>query len=70
MSYNIFDNYTQNEIKDIIRTETKDWPEKFKDIMLVHLANELVAEWLDNNSEDQYRLKIVTMVNNYGWLDS
>lgn len=69
MSYNIYDFYTKTDISKLLNSPPELWPQKFKDIMLLNFANELVSEWLENHSDEEYYNKIKQIALNHCGLE-
>lgn len=66
----MLDHYTSEEIRGFYREDHNKWPQKFKDIIHVHLANELLDMWLESHDDNDYEERVIDMVENYGWLSN
>jgi len=56
------DLYTAGEMRQIVQQDSNYWPANFLGIVHKWFADELLDDWLNNHSEDQYRDEIVRIV--------
>jgi hypothetical protein len=51
---NIFETYTAKEMKDYLKKPFQDWPEEFALYVQDIMAGELLDEWLESHSDEEY----------------
>jgi hypothetical protein len=51
---NIFETYTIKEMKDYLKQPFQDWPEEFALYVQDIMAGELLDEWLESHSDEEY----------------
>jgi|LakMenE01Jun11ns_1017448.scaffolds.fasta_scaffold6677050_1 hypothetical protein len=51
---NIFETYTIKEMKDCLKQPFQDWPEEFALYVQDIMAGELLDEWLESHSDEEY----------------
>ena len=56
------DLYTAGEMRQIVQQDSNYWPANFLGLVHKWFADELLDDWLNNHSEDQYRDEIVRIV--------
>ena len=56
------DLYTAGEMRQIVQGDSNYWPANFLGLVHKWFADELLDDWLNNHSEDQYRDEIVRIV--------
>lgn len=56
------DLYTAGEMRQIVQADSNYWPANFLGLVHKWFADELLDDWLNNHSEDQYRDEIVRIV--------
>ena len=56
------DLYTAGEMRQIVQQDSNYWPANFLGLVHKWFADELLDDWLENHSEDQYRDEIVRIV--------
>lgn len=56
------DLYTAGEMRQIVQQDSNYWPANFLGLVHRWFADELLDDWLNNHSEDQYRDEIVRIV--------
>lgn len=69
-SLNMLDHYTSEEIAGFYSKNNEEWPQKFKDIVNVHLANELLDSWLSSHDDEEYEDRVLNMIEDYGWMEN
>jgi hypothetical protein len=67
----IFDDYTAVELREIFREPTNSWPEDFICFVNDELSDDLLDQWLENHSDDEYRDKVKIIIEDltYGYRD-
>jgi hypothetical protein len=54
----IFDDYTPAQLREVFLEPTNSWPDDFICFVNDELSDDLLDQWLDNHSDDEYRAKI------------
>jgi hypothetical protein len=54
----IFDDYTPAQMREVLLEPTNSWPDDFICFVNDELSDDLLDQWLDNHSDDEYRAKI------------
>lgn len=62
---NIFDMYTSQELKDNLKKPTEEWPEDFLLFVNDIIASELLDDWLENTTEEEYINRVKEIVEYY-----
>jgi hypothetical protein len=67
----IFDDYTPAQLREIFREPTNSWPEDFICFVNDELSDDLLDQWLDNHTDDEYRSMVKDIIENmtYGYED-
>jgi hypothetical protein len=58
----IFDDYTPAQMREIISEPTNSWPEDFLCSVNNELSGDLLDQWLESHSDDEYRAKIKDII--------
>jgi hypothetical protein len=58
----IFDDYTPAQMREIISEPTNSWPEDFLCFVNDELSDDLLDQWLESHSDDEYRAKIKDII--------
>ena len=59
---NIFDMYTSKELKDTLSKSPEHWPEEFLLYVNDIIASELLDDWLENTTEEEYINRVKEVV--------
>lgn len=62
---NIFDMYTSQELKDNLKKPTEEWSEDFLLFVNDIIASELLDDWLENTTEEEYINRVKEIVEYY-----
>ncbi len=54
----IFDDYTPAQLREVFLEPTNSWPDDFICFVNDELSDDLLDQWLDNHSDEEYRAKI------------
>ena len=67
----IFDSYSAAELREIFRDPTESWPENFCNFVNRQLADDLLDQWLEQSSDNEYRDRVKDIVEDltYGYED-
>ena len=67
----IFDDYTAAELREIFREPTNSWPEDFLCFVNDELSDDLLDNWLEEHSDEEYRSRVKDIVEHwtYGYED-
>jgi hypothetical protein len=67
----IFDDYTPAQMREIFREPTNSWPEDFLCFVNDELSDDLLDQWLENNSDESYRSRVKDIIESvtYGYED-
>jgi hypothetical protein len=67
----IFDDYTAAAMREIFREPTNSWPEDFICFVNDELSDDLLDQWLENHSDEEYRAKVKDIIESitYGYED-
>lgn len=68
---NIFNDYTIAELRDILNEPTNSWPEDFLCFVNDELSDDLLDQWLESHSEEEYVEKVRDIIDSvtYGYED-
>lgn len=58
----IFDSYSAAELRDIFCEPTNSWPEDFLCFVNDELSDDLLDQWLESHSDEEYRDKIKDII--------
>jgi|LakMenE01Jun11ns_1017448.scaffolds.fasta_scaffold9950157_3 hypothetical protein len=67
----IFDSYSAAELREIFRDPTESWPENFCNFVNQQLADDLLDQWLEQSSDNEYRDRVKDIIEDltYGYED-
>ena len=58
----IFDDYTPQQLREVFNEPTNSWPDDFICFVNDELSDDLLDQWLDSHSDDEYRAKIKDII--------
>jgi hypothetical protein len=58
----IFDDYTPEQLREVFREPTNSWPEDFICFVNDELSDDLLDNWLENHTDEEYRDKIKNII--------
>jgi hypothetical protein len=67
----IFDDYTPAQMREIFLEPTNSWPEDFICFVNDELSDDLLDQWLESHSDEEYRDKVKNIIEDttYGYED-
>lgn len=65
----IFDHFSGYEIKNYFLKPVSEWPDLLKNIILDCISRELLNNWVEQASKEEYEERMHNIMKDYGYLD-